>query len=65
MGDMLLRHYRKRAYSLVYPCQSDFNNTISKSGEGIDVRSGSSNNNIFGNTIADFVSQAILINDDS
>jgi parallel beta-helix repeat protein len=41
------------------------NNTISKSGNGIQVGSGSSNNKIFGNTIANSISQAILINNGS
>ena len=41
------------------------NNTISKSGDGIDVISGSSNNKLFGNTIANSLSQAILINNGS
>ena len=38
---------------------------ISKSSDGIDVRPGSSDNNIFGNTIANSISQAILINNGS
>jgi mannuronan 5-epimerase len=42
-----------------------YNNTISKSGNGIQVGSGSSNNKIFGNTIANSISQAILINNGS
>jgi parallel beta-helix repeat protein len=41
------------------------NNTISKSGNGIQVGSGSSNNKIFGNTIANSISLAILINNGS
>ena len=41
------------------------NNTISKSGNGIQAGSGSSNNKIFGNTIANSISQAILINNGS
>ena len=41
------------------------NNTISRSGIGINVNSGSSNNKIFGNTIANSISQAILINNGS
>ena len=41
------------------------NNTVSKSGNGIQVGSGSSNNKIFGNTIANSISQAILINNGS
>ena len=41
------------------------NNTISKSGDGIDVISGSSNNKLFGNTVANSHSQAILINNGS
>ena len=41
------------------------NNTILKSGNGIQVGSGSSKNKIFGNTIANSVSQAILINNGS
>jgi parallel beta-helix repeat protein len=42
-----------------------YNNTISKSGAGIQVGSGSSNNKVSGNTIANSISQAILINNDS
>jgi len=42
-----------------------YNNTISRSGIGINVNSGSSNNKIFGNTIANSISQAILINNGS
>ena len=38
-----------------------YNNTISKSGSGISVNSGSSNNKIFGNTISNSVSNAILV----
>jgi len=41
------------------------NNSISKSGNGIQVGSGSSNNKIFGNIIANSISQAILINNGS
>ena len=42
-----------------------YNNTISRSGIGINVNSGSSNNKIFGNTIANSISQAIFINNGS
>jgi len=42
-----------------------YNNTISKSGTGINVNSGSTNNKIQGNTITDSINNAILINDDS
>jgi mannuronan 5-epimerase len=38
-----------------------YNNTISKSGSGISVNSGSSNNKVFGNTISNSVSNAILV----
>ena len=38
-----------------------YNNTISKSGSGISVNSGSSNNKIFGNTISNSISNAILV----
>jgi len=41
------------------------NNSISKSGNGIRVGSGSSNNKIYGNIIANSISQAILINNGS
>ena len=39
---------------------TDSNKTISKIGDGIDVRSDSSNNNIFGNTIATFSANKIV-----
>jgi len=42
-----------------------FNNTISKSGIGIEVGSGSSNNKIVGNTISNSITEAILIDTDS
>jgi mannuronan 5-epimerase len=42
-----------------------YNNTISKSGAGVNVNSGSSNNKISGNTIDNSISQAILINNGS
>ncbi|HYT41596.1 MAG TPA: right-handed parallel beta-helix repeat-containing protein [Methylomirabilota bacterium] len=42
-----------------------YNNTISKSGAGINVNSGSSNNKISGNTIDNSISQAILLNNGS
>ncbi|MGB7955112.1 MAG: right-handed parallel beta-helix repeat-containing protein [Candidatus Nitrosopolaris sp.] len=38
-----------------------YNNTISKSGSGISVNSGSSNNKIIGNTISNSLSNAILV----
>ena len=41
------------------------NNTISKSGNGIQVGSGSSNNKIFGNTISNAIREAILIDSGS
>ena len=41
------------------------NNTISKSGIGIEVGSGSSNNKIVGNTISNSITEAILIHTDS
>jgi mannuronan 5-epimerase len=42
-----------------------YNNTISKSGAGIYVNSGSSNNKISGNTIDNSISQALLIRNGS
>jgi mannuronan 5-epimerase len=42
-----------------------FNNTISKSGIGIEVGSGSSNNKIVGNTISNSITEAIVIDTDS
>src|SRR2546427_13072862 len=42
-----------------------FNNTISKSGIGIEVGSGSSNNKIVGNTISNSITEGILIDTDS
>jgi parallel beta-helix repeat protein len=41
------------------------NNTISKSGNGLQVGSGSSNNKIFGNTISNAIREAILIDSGS
>ena len=38
-----------------------YNNTISKSGSGINVNYGSSNNKIFGNTISNSLTNAILL----
>jgi len=38
-----------------------YNNTISKSGSGINVNSGSSNNKFSGNTISNSLSNAILL----
>jgi parallel beta-helix repeat protein len=38
-----------------------YNNTVSKSRTGINVNSGSSNNKIFGNTISNSISNAILL----
>ena len=38
-----------------------YNNTIYKSRSGINVNSGSSNNKIFGNTISNSISNAILL----
>jgi parallel beta-helix repeat protein len=38
-----------------------YNNTISKSRDGINVNSGSSNNKVFGNTIRDSINDAILM----
>jgi poly(beta-D-mannuronate) C5 epimerase len=42
-----------------------YNNTISKSRAGINVNSGSSNNKVFGNSIANSIIDAILINSGS
>jgi parallel beta-helix repeat protein len=42
-----------------------YNNTISKSGSGIEVGPGSSNNKIVGNTISNSIKEAILIISDS
>jgi parallel beta-helix repeat protein len=42
-----------------------YNNTISKSGDGINVKSGSSNNKILGNTIINSINSAILVNNGS
>ena len=42
-----------------------YNNTISKSGDGINVNSGSSNNKILGNTITNSINNAILLNNGS
>jgi mannuronan 5-epimerase len=42
-----------------------FNNTISKSGNGVQVGSGSSNNKIFGNTINYAIREAILLDSGS
>ena len=42
-----------------------YNNTISKSGDGINVKSGSSNNKILGNTIINSIKSAILVNNGS
>ena len=42
-----------------------YNNTISKSGDGINVKSGSSNNKILGNTIINSTKSAILVNNGS
>jgi mannuronan 5-epimerase len=39
-----------------------YNNTISKSGDGIIVKSGSSNNKILGNTMTNSTKSAILVN---
>jgi parallel beta-helix repeat protein len=39
-----------------------YNNTISKSADGINVNSGSSNNKILGNTITNSINNAILLN---
>jgi mannuronan 5-epimerase len=38
-----------------------YNNTVSKSGSGIQVATSSSNNKMFGNTVANSISQAILL----
>ena len=42
-----------------------YNNTISKSGDGINVKSDSSNNKILGNTIINSINSAILVNNGS